>query len=94
MKKIVHVAAAVITRPDGSVLLGQRAPDTFYPFSQEEYLDIVAHWLQQFGIGAADIAGAEREALNWALQRGSRSGRVAWQFAKDWAGSHARKPRK
>lgn len=31
MKKIVHVAAAVITRPDGSVLLGQRAPDTFYP---------------------------------------------------------------
>ena len=67
---------------------------SFYPFSQEEYLDIVAHWLQQFGIGAADIAGAEREALNWALQRGSRSGRVAWQFAKDWAGSHARKPRK
>ncbi len=67
---------------------------SFYPFSQEEYLDIVAHWLQQFGIGAADIAGAEREALNWALQRGSRSGRVAWQFAEDWAGSHARKPRK
>ena len=67
---------------------------SFYPFSQEEYLDIVAHWLQQFGIGAADIAGAEREALNWALQRGSRSGRVAWQFAKDWAGSHAKKPRK
>ena len=31
MKKIVHVAAAVITRPDGSFLLGQRAPDTFYP---------------------------------------------------------------
>ena len=31
MKKIVHVAAAVITRPDGSFLLGQRASDTFYP---------------------------------------------------------------
>ena len=31
MKKIVHVAAAVITRSDGSFLLGQRAPDTFYP---------------------------------------------------------------
>lgn len=62
---------------------------SFYPFSQEEYLDIVAHWLRTLGVGDADIARAERDALNWALQRGSRSGRVAWQFAKDWAGSEA-----
>jgi predicted AAA+ superfamily ATPase len=62
---------------------------SFYPFSQEEYLDIVAHWLRTLGIGDVDIANAERDALNWALQRGSRSGRVAWQFAKDWAGNKA-----
>jgi len=62
---------------------------SFYPFDQDAYLNIVAHWLKSFGCGAAEIAGAEREALNWALMRGSRSGRVAWQFAKDWAGSHA-----
>lgn len=67
---------------------------SFYPFTQEEYLDIVAHWLQHFGIAAAEVASAERDALNWALQRGSRSGRVAWQFAKDWAGSKAGKKRK
>ena len=67
---------------------------SFYPFTQEEYLDIVAHWLQHFGVAADDVAAAEREALNWALQRGSRSGRVAWQFARDWAGSRVKKKRK
>ncbi|MBI2306073.1 MAG: ATP-binding protein [Rhodocyclales bacterium] len=67
---------------------------SFYPFSQDEYLDIVAHWLRHFGVADGDIAGAERDALNWALQRGSRSGRVAWQFAKDWAGAQAAKPAK
>ena len=60
---------------------------SFYPFDQEAYLDIVAHWLRSFGCGDAEIARAERDALNWALLRGSRSGRVAWQFAKDWAGT-------
>jgi predicted AAA+ superfamily ATPase len=60
---------------------------SFYPFTQDEYLNIVAHWLRSLGVADTDIAGAERDALNWALQRGSRSGRVAWQFAKDWAGS-------
>lgn len=59
---------------------------SFYPFDQDAYLDIVAHWLKHFGCDKADIARAERDALNWALMRGSRSGRVAWQFAKDWAG--------
>ena len=67
---------------------------SFYPFTQEEYLDIVAHWLQHFGVAADDVAAAEREALNLALQRGSRSGRVAWQFARDWAGSRTGKKRK
>jgi predicted AAA+ superfamily ATPase len=62
---------------------------SFYPFTQEEYLNIVAHWLRTLGVSDSDIASAERDALNWALQRGSRSGRVAWQFAKDWAGSQA-----
>jgi len=62
---------------------------SFYPFDQDAYLNIVAHWLRSFGCGDAEIAGAEREALNWALMRGSRSGRVAWQFAKDWSGVHA-----
>ena len=60
---------------------------SFYPFDQDAYLDIVAHWLTHFGCDKGEIARAERDALNWALMRGSRSGRVAWQFAKDWAGS-------
>lgn len=59
---------------------------SFYPFDQDEYLDIVAHWLTQFGCTAADVEAARTEALQWALSRGSRSGRVAWQFARDWAG--------
>jgi len=63
---------------------------SFYPFDQDAYLDIVAHWLRHFGCGKDEIAAAEREALNWALLRGSRSGRVAWQFARDWAGSHGK----
>lgn len=62
---------------------------SFYPFDQDAYLNIVAHWLRSFGCTDADIERAEREALNWALMRGSRSGRVAWQFAKDWSGSRA-----
>lgn len=59
---------------------------SFYPFSQDDYLNIVQHWLRHFGISEEVIAGCEREALNWALGRGSRSGRVAWQFARDLAG--------
>ena len=59
---------------------------SFYPFDQDAYLNIVAHWLEHFGCSASEINQAEREALNWALMRGSRSGRVAWQFAKDRAG--------
>ncbi|MDR3159957.1 MAG: ATP-binding protein [Zoogloeaceae bacterium] len=59
---------------------------SFYPFDQESYLAIVARWLRTFGFNAKEISAREREALNWALARGSRSGRVAWQFARDCAG--------
>lgn len=59
---------------------------SFYPFSQEEYLAIVRQWLTNLGVLADAHAAAEKEALVWALERGSRSGRVAWQFARDYAG--------
>lgn len=59
---------------------------SFYPFSQDEYLRIVHHWLKTFGLDDDAIAAARQEALQWALMRGSRSGRVAWQFARDHAG--------
>jgi hypothetical protein len=62
---------------------------SFYPFDQDQYLDIVAHWLAQYGLPAAAIPKAREHALQWALLRGSRSGRVAWQFARDWAGRQA-----
>lgn len=62
---------------------------SFYPFKQDDYLDIVAHWLAAFGCDAMQVEAARPEALRWALQRGSRSGRVAWQFAKDYAGKMA-----
>ena len=62
---------------------------SFYPFSQDEYLTIVAQWLTSFGVQAADVDAAQPEALIWALERGSRSGRVAYQFARDYAGKHA-----
>ncbi|WP_298014005.1 ATP-binding protein [uncultured Aquabacterium sp.] len=59
---------------------------SFYPFSQDEYLAIVAQWLSHFGLDAAAIEAARPEALVWAIERGSRSGRVAFQFARDHAG--------
>jgi len=62
---------------------------SFYPFSQDEYLAIVAEWLRGFGVGADAVAAARQESLVWALERGSRSGRVAYQFARDYAGRHA-----
>ena len=61
---------------------------SFYPFSQNEYLTIVAQWLSSFGVDAAAIEAAKPESLVWALERGSRSGRVAYQFARDYAGRH------
>lgn len=62
---------------------------SFYPFSQGEYLTIVAQWLASFGLSSGAIEAARAEALVWALERGSRSGRVAYQFARDYAGRQA-----
>src|SRR5438045_3125956 len=63
---------------------------SFYPFAQDEYLAAVDRWLAHFGVApnvpARDADERTREALQFALQRGSRSGRVAWQFARHWAG--------
>jgi uncharacterized protein len=61
---------------------------SFYPFSQEEYLAIVAQWLRGFGVDEGAIQQARQDSLVWALERGSRSGRVAYQFAKDYSGRH------
>ncbi|MFZ4286967.1 ATP-binding protein [Variovorax sp. HJSM1_2] len=62
---------------------------SFYPFSQDEYLAIVAQWLGSFGVSQAAIDAVRPAALVWALERGSRSGRVAYQFARDYAGQHS-----
>ncbi len=66
---------------------------SFYPFDQDQYLDICAHWLAEFGLGMKQIAAARGEALQWAMMRGSRSGRVAMQFARDYAGRIKPAPR-
>jgi predicted AAA+ superfamily ATPase len=88
------------TRADGEIHPGEAVEEkislserfglwvSFYPFDQEAYLAIVAHWLRGFGFSDDAIAAARQEALNWALGRGSRSGRIAWQFARDHAGQH------
>ena len=63
---------------------------SFYPFDQDEYLTIVDYWLGELGVPERDRGAKVRsEALQWALTRGSRSGRVAWHFARDWAGRHS-----
>ncbi len=59
---------------------------SFYSFSQDEYLAIVAQWLSSFGLSPTAIGLARAQALIWALERGARSGRVAYQFARDYAG--------
>ena len=61
---------------------------SFHPFDQEAYLDIVRHWLSTLQADLSDPTAIRSEALRYALTRGSRSGRVAWQFARDWAGRH------
>jgi hypothetical protein len=62
---------------------------SFHPFNQDTYLEIVAHWLGRLSMPANMDEEVRRQALEWALTRGSRSGRVAWQFARDQAGRHA-----
>lgn len=59
---------------------------SFQPFTQGQYLAVCRHWLTRLGARRVDGAEVERAALQWALRRGSRSGRTAWQFARDWAG--------
>jgi predicted AAA+ superfamily ATPase len=61
---------------------------SFYPFSQDEYLTIVMQWLHHLGV-QAPLDEVRAQALLWALERGSRSGRVAYQFARDYAGQHS-----
>ncbi len=66
---------------------------SFHPFTQDEYLDIVFYWLKRLRAQIKDRDVIRREALRWALTRGSRSGRVAWQFARDWVGRAGLKQR-
>ncbi len=64
---------------------------SFYPFQQDDYLAAVAEWLAALGVKtpAREHEAMQREALQFALARGSRSGRVAWQYAKHVAGARA-----
>ncbi len=70
---------------------------SFYPFSQDDYLAAVASWLDALGVPAVrtkrEAQERDRDALQFALQRGSRSGRVAWQFARGYAGAASLKKR-
>ena len=59
---------------------------SFHPFNQEQYLTIVNHWLHKLNAPKADEEEIRKTALKWALEHGSRSGRSAWQFARDWTG--------
>ncbi len=82
----LHQSESVEERISLSERFGLWLP--LHPFSQEEYLRIVRHWLKR--LGARDGGETvEQAALQWALRQGSRSGRSAWQFAKDWAGRAA-----
>ncbi len=66
---------------------------SFHPFTQDEYLDIVFYWLKRLRASLKDRDAVRSESLRWALTRGSRSGRVAWQFARDWVGREGLKKR-
>jgi uncharacterized protein len=58
---------------------------SFYPFAQDEYLSVVHQWLVALKVDVSDFEAIKPAALLWALERGSRSGRVAYQFAKDYS---------
>jgi predicted AAA+ superfamily ATPase len=62
----------------------------FHPCSQEDYLAIVRGYARHFALAVAP-AELERRALEWALARGARSGRVAWQFIEDLSGELGRR---
>jgi len=100
MPEYMHENLAAHHQPDGEIHPGETVEEkvslserfglwlSFYPFRQDDYLDIVHHWLSNHGCDAQQIEAARAEALQWALERGSRSGRVARQFARDWAARH------
>jgi len=87
-------------QPDGEIHPGETVEEkislserfglwlSFHPFKQDDYLDIVRHWLRELGCPEEAVEASRTEALQWALERGSRSGRVAYQFARDWAARH------
>jgi predicted AAA+ superfamily ATPase len=83
----LHQSESVEERISLSERFGLWLP--LHPFSQDEYLLIVQHWLQQLSAAEGDSEPVRHAALQWALRQGSRSGRSAWQFAKDWAGQQA-----
>ncbi|WP_323018935.1 ATP-binding protein [Castellaniella sp.] len=100
MPEYMHENLEAQHQPDGEIHPGETVEEkislserfglwlSFYPFAQTDYLDIVHHWLAFHGCPADQIPAARAEALQWALERGSRSGRVARQFARDWAARH------
>lgn len=57
---------------------------SFYAFDQDEYLSIAQNWLQTFGLDFDEAA--RKAALDFSLMRGARSGRIAYQFARDYSG--------
>lgn len=57
----------------------------FHKCSQDDYLAMIDGYVRHFGL-AVDPEELRRDALEWATTRGSRSGRVAWQFTQDLAG--------
>jgi predicted AAA+ superfamily ATPase len=65
---------------------------SFYPFDQDTYLAIAEHWVKALAGNRAISRGnrdvLRKAALLWSLERGGRSGRIAYQFARDWSGHH------
>ena len=100
MPEYMHENLEYKHQPDGEIHPGETSEEkislserfglwiSFYPFRQDDYLAIVSHWLAHFGVPADAVESARGDALRFALGRGSRSGRVAFQFARDWAGAH------
>src|SRR5690606_13134053 len=84
-------------QPDGEIHPGETVEEkislserfglwlSFHPFKQDDYLDIVRHWLRELDCPAEQIAAIRCDALQWALDRGARAGRVAYQCARDGA---------
>jgi predicted AAA+ superfamily ATPase len=65
---------------------------SFYAFDQDEYLAIAKNWLQTFGLDFDEAA--QKASLQFTHTRGARSGRVAYQFARDYAGKKLSTPSK